>query len=328
MQVPTGRLVDRFGARRVGLLGQAVIGVTSALALVAPEAALALGTRLLAGIGTAFVFVAGSDYVRAAGGSAVAQGVFGGSSLGAGGIALALVPQVEDAVGWRAPFLTSIAVAAAGLLLLAAGPGDPPRPRVAGSGAATLDPRLAPFAVLHTASFGLSVVVANWAPTLLTRNGDYSDGEAGAVAALTLALGVLTRPLGGWVRRSRPHLVAPALAVSLLGGAFGTVLFLAVEPPALAILASALVGLSAGVPFAIAFTGATDVRPDAPGAAIGVVNGVAATTILLATPLVGLAFSLPWDGRLGFVLVAAAWAAALGAVPRAVRGIRRGSGSP
>lgn len=327
MQVPAGRLVDRVGARAIGLLGQLVIAGTSALALIAPNPGLALTARLVAGVGTAFVFVGGSEYIRAAGGSALAQGGFGASSLGAGGVALALVPHVEDAVGWRAPFLTSVVVAAAGLLLLLAAPPVPvgaPQPFDAG---VLRELRLLPFAWLHTASFGLSVVVGNWLPTLLTRNGPYSEGEAGAIAAFTLALGVFTRPLGGWVRRSRRALVGPLLAASLVAGAAGTLLLVAVEPPALVLLASAVVGLAAGIPFAIAFTGATDVRPDAPGVAVGVVNGVAATTILVATPLVGLTFSLPGDGRLGFVVLAAAWATALAAVPGALRATRPRRGS-
>jgi MFS transporter, NNP family, nitrate/nitrite transporter len=326
MQVPSGRLVDRLGAWTIGLFGQLVIGATSAVALLAPNAGLALSARLVAGVGTAFVFVAGSDYVRASGGSAFAQGAFGASSLAAGGLALALVPYVEDAVGWRAPFLTALVVAALGLALLLIAPPSPVHPRQPFEAGVLRDLRLMPFAWLHTASFGLSVVVANWLPTLLTRNGPYSEGQAGAIAAFTLALGVLTRPFGGWVRRSRPARVGPLLAASLVAGAAGTVLLVAVVPAGLVLAASAVVGLAGGIPFAISFTGATDVRPDAPGVAVGVVNGVAATTILLATPLVGLTFSLPGDGRLGFVVVGAAWAAALLAVPGAVRAIpRRGS---
>src|SRR5438093_244182 len=116
---------------------------------------LGLTARLLGGIGTAFVFVGGSDYIRAAGGSALAQGVYGGSSLAAGGLALALVPQVEDAVGWRAPFVTSLAVAAAGLLLLLAAPDAPRRAPHAVDGSVFRDRRLLPFAWLHAASFGL-----------------------------------------------------------------------------------------------------------------------------------------------------------------------------
>jgi hypothetical protein len=46
------------------------------------------------------------------------------------------------------------------------------------------------------------------------------------------------------------------------------------------------------------------------------VNMTAAVTILVGTPLVGLSFSLPGDGRLGFAVVAALWACAALCVPR------------
>jgi hypothetical protein len=42
----------------------------------------------------------------------------------------------------------------------------------------------------------------------------------------------------------------------------------------------------------------------------------AALTILVGTPLVGLSFSLPGDGRLGFAVVAALWALAALCAPR------------
>jgi hypothetical protein len=75
-------------------------------------------------------------------------------------------------------------------------------------------------------------------------------------------------------------------------------------------------GLAAGLPFAAAFTGAAAARPDAPGAAVGLVNGSAGLVILALTPLVGLTFSLPGDGRIGFAVLAVLWAAAAAAIPR------------
>ena len=69
------------------------------------------------------------------------------------------------------------------------------------------------------------------------------------------------------------------------------------------VVAAAVVGLASGLPFAMAFTGAATARPDAPGAAVGFVNGWAALAIVAGAPLVGLTFSLPGDGRLGFVAV-------------------------
>ena len=79
--------------------------------------------------------------------------------------------------------------------------------------------------------------------------------------------------------------------------------------PALMFLAAAVVGLAAGIPFAPAFAGASRLRPDAPGAAVGLVNMLAALTILVGTPLLGLAFSLPGEGRIGFLAVATLCAA-------------------
>ena len=92
MQIPGGRAADRFGPRRSGLVGLALIGVANAVALAAPEPELALAMRGLVGAGTGLTFVAGADYVRAAGASPMAQGLYGGIALAGGGLALGVVP--------------------------------------------------------------------------------------------------------------------------------------------------------------------------------------------------------------------------------------------
>ena len=158
---------------------------------------------------------------------------------------------------------------------------------------------------MHSASFGFSVVIGNWVVTLLERAGGYSAAVAGVAGALTLLLGIVTRPLGGRVI-GRTGIIA----ASFVAGGAGAALLAVVQPLGLVILAAAVVGLAGGIPFAPAFSGAARVRPDAPAAAVGLVNMGAALTILVATPLVGLSFSLPGDGRLGFVAVGALWALA------------------
>jgi hypothetical protein len=57
-------------------------------------------------------------------------------------------------------------------------------------------------------------------------------------------------------------------------------------------------------------------RPEAPAVAVGLVNMTAAVAILVVTPLVGLTFSLPGDGRVGFLAVGALWALAAVSVRR------------
>lgn len=301
MQIPAGRLCDRFGARLVGAAGLAVIGLASGAGLTVREAWFAIALRFAAGFGLAAAFVGGADYVRATLASPVAQGFYGATSMAAGGLALALVPLWP---GWRAPFATAAVVAAAGLLLVGLAPREVRAPAAARA-ARMLDRRLLPLGVMHGASFGLSVVLGNWVATLLERGGGQSARVAGVVGGLVLFLGVVSRPLGGRLL-DRPGVVRASF---LVGGLAIAVLALA-RPLGLAVAAAALAGLAAGVPFASAFAGAQQLRPDAPAAAVGTVNLAATLVILVGTPLVGLSFSLPGDGRVGFLVAAALFAAA------------------
>jgi MFS family permease len=301
LQVPMGRLCDRLGARLIGGSGLAIVALASAAALTWREAWFAIAMRLVAGVGTAAAFVAGAEYVRATIGSPVAQGVYGAVSMAAGGLALALVPLWGS---WRAPFATAAIVAAVGVVLVALAPREQARVHVARELPTVLDRRLLPLAAMHAASFGLSVVIGNWVVTLLHRNGGYSEAVAGVAGGLVLFLGVVSRPLGGRLL-DRPAVIRASF---LVAGA-GIALLAVAKPLPLAIAAAAIVGLSAGIPFAPAFAGAQRLRPDAPGAAVGLVNMLAAVTILVGTPLLGLTFSLPGDGRIGFLVVAALCAA-------------------
>jgi MFS family permease len=319
VQIQGGEWSDRYGARRIGLVGLVLIVVFGSLSMVAPEAWLALLTRALTGVGTGIVFIAGSAYIRAVGGSPAAQGLFGGFGLAGGGFALAVVPQVEGWLGWRAPYATAVAIALVAIVLVSAAPADELRSRprrAAGVHAGILrDTRLYRIAALYCASLGLSVTIGNWVVTLLDRHGGVGQGAAGAIAALTLALGIVTRPLGGWILHAHPERIRLAVGASLAGGAAGSLLLALAEPLAVAAVGAALVGVAAGIPFAPAFTGAAVLRPDAPAAAVGLVNGAAGAAILVGTPLLGLSFSLPGDGRLGFLVAAALWTAALLALP-------------
>jgi MFS family permease len=295
MQVPAGRLCDRFGPRLIGACGLLVVVGASTAALGWREAWFAIGMRTVAGVGTALAFVGGSDYVRATIGSPVAQGMYGATSVAAGGLALALVPLLP---GWRAPFAAAAVVAAAGVLVVAVSPREPVRTAVK-RGLTLLDRRLAPLAVMHAASFGLSVVIGNWVVTLLQRSGGESEHVAGVIGALVLFVGVISRPLGGRFI-DRPNVVAASF---VLGGiAIGALA--AARPLPLVVLAAAAAGFAAGIPFAPSFAGAQRLRPDAPGAAIGAINMVAAVVILVGTPLLGVSFSLPGGGRGGFLVIA------------------------
>ena len=177
------------------------------------------------------------------------------------------------------------------------------------------DARLYRFAAIHTASFSFSVIAGNWVVTLLERHG-HSKGSAAAAGSLTLLLGFFTRILGGSLLRADARRARLWVAASLAAGGAGAIALAAPLPFAALVAASAAIGLAAGIPFATAFIGAAHARPDAPGAAVGFVNGWAAFAIVAGTPLVGLTFSLPGDGRLGFLILGFLAGSAALATPR------------
>jgi len=318
MQIPGGRLVDRRGARTLARVGLATIALGNVIALVAASLPIGIVARLIAGLGTGIGFVAGSDYVRATVGSATAQGLYGAAAVGGGGLAIAVVPFTTSALDWRAPYATALVAACIVLVCLPFAPRDRRRGEASRSARAPTadiirDRRLYPLAVAHTASFGFSVIVGNWAVSLLQHDG-YGRRLAGAVAALTLLGGLVTRPLGGRALQRWRQGAAPLLALSMVTGAGGTVLLLLDVPLSARIAGAAVLGLAAGIPFAAAFSGAQAMRPDGPGAAIGFINSCATLVIALGTPLVGVTFSIAGHGRAGFAAIAALWALAAVAV--------------
>ncbi len=319
IQIPGGRASDRIGPARMGAVALVVLCAGNALALAGPEPALGIAARAIIGVGTGLAFISGSALVRESGGSALAQGVFGGVALAPGGLALAIVPQLEGAMGWRAPYWTALALSLAVLVaVLALAPATATVQRPPGARAGVVrDRRLYRLAILYAASYGLGLVLANWVVELLQRHSALDDGAAAAVGALTLGLVVVSRPLGGWVLSARPRSVRPVVAASIVAGVAGTLALVAADPVWVAVLGALLVGLGAGIPFSPSFTGAAATRADAPAAAVGFVNTAANLVVLVGTPLLGLAFSAEGEGRLGFVALAALWLAALAVLPSA-----------
>jgi MFS transporter, DHA1 family, multidrug resistance protein len=316
MQIPGGRAADRWGARTSALAGMAIVIAGNAISLPAPHAWLAFLGRAVVGVGTGFAFVGGSDYIRVRGGGPLLQGLYGGGSVLAPGIAVAVVPSLAAALGWRASYESAIVVCAACLVLLVLAPATERTVRHAGERLDLgffRDRVLYRLAAIHAMSFGFSVIVGNWVVTLLEHHG-HGKAVASAAGSLTLLLGFFTRIWGGWIiaRTSARAWIAGSLVV----GGVGAIVLAFPLPIAVLVVCAALVGLAAGVPFAKAFTGAAQARPDAPGAAVGFVNAWASLVIVAGAPLVGLTFSLPGDGRIGFVVVGVLTALAALATPR------------
>jgi MFS family permease len=316
MQVPGGRAADRWGARSSTLFGLGLIIVGNAVSLPASHAWLAFLGRAIVGLGTGFALVGGSDYIRSRGGSPFLQGIYGGGSVLAPGIALAVVPPLADRLGWRAGYLSAIVVAGVSIVLLALAPTSP---RTVRHAAERLDRgffrdrRLARLGAIHAMSFGFSVVVGTWVVTLLEHHG-HSKSSASIAGSLTLLLGFFTRVAGGALLRRAD--AGRWVAASLMLGGLGAVVLALPLPLWALVVDAAVVGLAAGLPFAMAFTGAAVARPDAPGAAVGFINAWASLVIVAGSPLVGLTFSLPGDGRIGFIVLGILAALASLATPR------------
>jgi len=140
-------------------------------------------------------------------------------------------------------------------------------------------------------------------------------GAAGVAGGWILFMGILRGPLGGVLAQHGRR--ARLTALSLAGTASGAALLAVAGPFALSALGALVLGLAAGLPFAVIFAAAQRARPDAPAAAIALVNACAVLTILVGTPLAGLTFELPSDGRLAFAAIASLPAVAAPVLPRA-----------
>jgi MFS transporter, NNP family, nitrate/nitrite transporter len=318
VMVPGGWAIDRYGAKRAGLVAIGLSLVANAALLLPTSAVPALAFRVVAGLGVGLGFLAGAIYAqssaRAADAQALAGGIYGGFSLGGGGLALVIVPQLVSPLGWRAPYLSGVVVAALCIPFVLTAPATPghggsaERPRLAELMA---DRQLARLGVISTVSFGISVILGNWVVTLLERHDGFHAGRAGAIGSLILLMGIVGRPAGGILVRAHPHLTRPMLAASFLAGSLGTVVLFVAPGTAGDAAAAALIGAAAGIPFGFTIAAATRARPHAAGAAVGAMNIYPVLAIVVGAPLVGLTFSLTGRGRIGFAVIAALWSSAI-----------------
>src|SRR6476619_5407886 len=187
-QLPAGIWSDRVGPHRVALVACAAAAAGHAILLIDSSIGLALAGRLVVGIGSGAGFVAGLDLVRAGGGGAVLQGLYGVATMAGGGLALLIVPPLTDATSWRAPYATGLALALAAAVVVLGVRGVRPvgRTRRGVLG----DAALLPLGALQVASFGLAVIAGNWIVPLLERRGA-TTAVAGPHGSYVLLAGIV-----------------------------------------------------------------------------------------------------------------------------------------
>jgi NNP family nitrate/nitrite transporter-like MFS transporter len=320
MQVPGGRLADRYGAARVIAAALAWIAVANFAIAGAGAYWQLLFWKAFAGIGTGACFAAGARYIVGVFEGRdrhMAQGLFGGSVVLGSGFVLFAVPQMLDAFGWRGACLGCALVAAAAL---AGWMAAAPRSRHAAATAPSLREMMGHrelwlLGLVQMASFGLVIVVGTWITVLLNTAFRMPLKTAGVMGSMVLLLGIVSRPLGGWLaQRMRTRtLIQGALLVN--AAACGALAW--GRWRGLTLAAIAALGTGCGLPYAGVFNRAAALVPGGAGSAMGLVNMVGIAMILGGAPAVGYLadrtgqFQTSFWVLGGFALLAAAAASAM-----------------
>jgi MFS family permease len=307
MQIPGGHLVDRLGAKRVLLFALVWVALGNIAMAFAGAYWQLLFCKIFTGMGTGICFVGGARYVHAAAAGPrlnLAQGLFGGSvQLGAGFVILA-VPRLYLLAGWRATFLVSAGMAlTAAIIWLAAAPTTAASAALPGRfNEMLLSPQLWLLGLVQMATFGVSLVVGSWVVVMLTRVMKVPATQAGLIGSLVLLLGIVSRPLGGVLRR---HLgIRPLFIGSLFMIAVGCLAFVSSSISlGVALTAVVLIGMGVGLPYAAMFSRAGALFPGRAGAAMGLVNMLGIFMILGGAPLVGHLADLTGTFRASFVVL-------------------------
>ncbi len=290
--VPAGIWCDRRGPTGVGTAGMLMVFASNLLLGAARGLPDLVLIKVLGGLGCALAFVAGMRYAALVVPPARvprALGFYGGFVQLGGGTALYLVPLLATRLGWRPAFVVSSAlVALSTVAWWALAPPVRPTTAAAPLAEATRSRRVWTLGLVHAATFGLAVLTGIWITTFLVHEFDLTLVHAGAAGSGILALGVLSRPLGGLVVDRGRLSAAAVMRLTVLTGAIGLlVLAWPGRPLAVAALAIAVLGVAFNAPYAAVMQTTASALPRAPGAAVGLVSGVGVVAIAAGAPAVG-----------------------------------------
>ena len=214
--VPAGGLADRFGHRRIFMLGVASFTAASLLCAAAPSLEWLIALRVLQGIGAALIVPTSLAIVldsfpverRAAG-----VGLWGAAAAAAAATGPTLGGALVEAADWRLVFLVNLPLGAA---ILLAGRSRLPKPKI-------VDSRLPDLAGAAMLALGLAAITLG-----IVEGNDWGWTSAATLGAFAAAAALLA----GVVVRSAGHprpIVEPALFAhrSFRIGNLGTLLFAA-----------------------------------------------------------------------------------------------------
>ncbi|TQM43491.1 MFS transporter [Pseudonocardia cypriaca] len=340
LQIPVGVLLDRFGARKLIVLGALTMAAGQLVLAVAADLPLAILARVLVGAGDALTFISVLSVVtswfppRRVPLMTQLTGL-----IGQLGQVLSAVPlaAVLHGPGWTPAFVSAAALGVAvGLAAFAVvrdrppgAPAPPPAPATRevlhGLVCSWREPgtRLGFWTHLGT-QFSGQVFALMWGVPYLVAGQGFSTGAASAMLTLLVLAGIVAGPLFGEFTARHPFrrswLVIAVIAVTV---AVWTAV-LAVPPPAPRwLIALLVVVLALGGPTSmIGFDYARTFNPGhRQGAAVGIINMAGFSATLTVSLAVGVVLGLAGPGgytpeafRVAWTVQYAVWALGLGGV--------------
>jgi nitrate/nitrite transporter NarK len=309
-----GAIADRIGTRLAITLGFLLMVIGNlGTGLLAPSFPALLAWRALGGVGSGFMFAAGSAYTRSIfddRGRHLAQGLYGASFLLGSGITLGYIPILAGPAGdWRLAFtLSGLGVAAVWVVWTLFAPSEPGNPTVHGARAAlslALHERNTwLLALCHMCGFGMAIVVGTWVTLYLVDAFSMPLAAAGLIGSLTLVTGIASRTAGGVILEGglRPVLlIRSGLTLAALG--LSTIALAPALPVAIVGLVATGVGI--GLPYAAVFNGAAASVPTSPASAQALVGVGGVLSAIFGPPLVGTLLDATGDFAAGFLALAA-----------------------
>jgi len=349
LQVPVGVLLDRFGAKRLVIVGALTMAAGQLLLALATDLPVAIAARVLVGTGDALTFISVLSVVstwfpaRRVPLMTQLTGLLGQLGQVLSAIPLAALLQGP---GWSTAFASAAALGVAVAIAVAAvlrdrPPGAPPPPPaasprevLAGLASSWREPgtRLGLWSHMGT-QFSGTVFALLWGVPYLVAGQGFSAGEASALLTLLVGVGIAAGPLFGELTARHPLRRSWLVIAVIVATATAWTAVLAVPPPAPRwLIVMLVVVLALGGPGSVVgFDYARTFNPGhRRGTAIGIVNVggflaslVVALAIGVVLGLVGPGGYTPEAFRVAWAVQYPVWAFALGAVLVARRRARR-----
>jgi nitrate/nitrite transporter NarK len=308
--LPAGILSDRLGPKRIGSVGLAVACLgTAGLGYAEGFAALVL-LKVFSGFGAGLGFIAGVRYVTIVFPRSrvhFAQGLYGGCIQLGAGTSLYLMPLLYERLNLLGAFFASAGIVLAGLVFwVLVAPDQRMTLPPARFSVALRSRTVWLLALVHTGTFGLAILVGTWITTFLVRDLGLPLSAAGGLGSAVLVVGVLSRPIGGFIIDRRWVLTKTIIRISLIAGTLGLALLALPGRPVWAVLVALLVmGIALSLPYSAVMNTATAALPESPGAAVGVVGSFSIVLIALAAPALGFVYLHTASFSLAFGLLGA-----------------------